>query len=42
MAEPTRQHYQLATGKGANKPQGGKPSTPKPFKKGGKAGKSKC
>lgn len=41
MAEATRQHYQLATGKGANKPKGDKPSTPKTFKKGGKSSK-KC
>lgn len=42
MAEATRQHHQLATGKGANKGKGEKPSSPKPFKKGGKSGKGKC
>ena len=44
MANETRQHYALATGKGVNKSPGGKPSSPKPFKKGGKSGKGgkKC
>jgi hypothetical protein len=42
MAESTRQHYQLATGKGANKAPGGKPSSPQPMKKGGKVKKDRC
>jgi hypothetical protein len=37
---PVRQHYSLATGKGANTGAGGKPSAG--FKKGGKAKGKKC
>jgi hypothetical protein len=42
MANETRQHYALATGKSVNNQKTGKPSSPKPYKKGGKAKKGKC
>lgn len=38
---PTRQHYDLATGKGANTPKPGG-STRQPYKKGGKVGGKRC